>query len=192
MVDRSVALGLGVICIVLVAGLGGVIALYTFAISDRDNTIAGKNNQIASLNAQTSQLSSNLTNLQNQVASDNNTITDLTNQVNQLTYMLTHESLVLFSNNSMYIFTGKWGIPVLWNYTFTKAGCVCVWVNQSTNIYVNFEYSSNGTKYDSDQTGVGTGGITVFPISATTNLNIIVGTFDDSMPTLAITVTYYY
>jgi prefoldin subunit 5 len=63
MVRRSVSVVLGIICIILTAFLGGTMAYYTLAISDRDNTIAGKNNQIDSLNSQISQLRSNVTSL---------------------------------------------------------------------------------------------------------------------------------
>jgi len=59
MVSRSVVVALGIICIILIACLGGAMAYYTLAIGDRDNTITSKNNQIYSLN-------SNVTNLQNQ------------------------------------------------------------------------------------------------------------------------------
>jgi prefoldin subunit 5 len=62
-VRRSVAVALGIICIILIACLGGAMAYYTLAISDRDNTIASKNNQIDSLNSQISQLRSNVTSL---------------------------------------------------------------------------------------------------------------------------------
>ena len=64
MVRRSVAVALGIICIILIACLGGAMAYYTLAISDRDNTIASKNNQIDSLNSQISQSRSNVTSLQ--------------------------------------------------------------------------------------------------------------------------------
>ena len=53
-VRRSVALGLGIICIVLIAGLGGELAFYFLMVSDRDSTIARKDNQITLLNSEIS------------------------------------------------------------------------------------------------------------------------------------------
>jgi hypothetical protein len=70
MVSRSVAIALGIICIVLVASLAGAFAYY----------VNDKNNTISSLNSQLSQLNSNVTNLQNQVASLNSTINELLNE----------------------------------------------------------------------------------------------------------------
>jgi cell division protein FtsL len=60
MVRRSVAVALGIICIVLVAGLVGVFAYYMPMISDKDNTIS-------SLNLKISQSNTNNTNLQDQI-----------------------------------------------------------------------------------------------------------------------------
>lgn len=74
-VRRSVTIALGIICIILIAGLGGVIVTYTVVISNRDSQIASiysqiadQNHTISSLYSQISQLNSNVTNLQNQVA----------------------------------------------------------------------------------------------------------------------------
>jgi DNA-binding transcriptional ArsR family regulator len=39
-VRRSVAIALGIICIILIAGFGGAMAYYTFTISDKDRTLA--------------------------------------------------------------------------------------------------------------------------------------------------------
>jgi hypothetical protein len=44
-VSRTVAIALGVVCIILVAGLGGAIAYYTTTINGKDNTITTITNQ---------------------------------------------------------------------------------------------------------------------------------------------------
>jgi hypothetical protein len=59
--ERKVArkgfiIALGIICVILVACLGGVIAAYTFVLSDKDKTIS-------SLTSQISELSSNVSNI---------------------------------------------------------------------------------------------------------------------------------
>jgi len=61
-VRKGIVIALGIICVILVASLGGVIAAYTFVINDKNNTIS-------SLDTQVSLLKSNVTNLQNQINS---------------------------------------------------------------------------------------------------------------------------
>ena len=58
---KGILIALGMMCIVLVACLGGVVAAYTLMIND-------KNNAISSLDYQISQLNSSVAKLQNEVA----------------------------------------------------------------------------------------------------------------------------
>jgi hypothetical protein len=58
-VRRSVAIALGIVCILLIASLGGTLAYYTVTIRNKENELASANNMI-------SQLNTNATNLQNQ------------------------------------------------------------------------------------------------------------------------------
>jgi hypothetical protein len=58
-IGRSVAIALGIICILLIASLGGVLAYYTMIIHNKENEVASANDTI-------SQLNTNVTNLQNQ------------------------------------------------------------------------------------------------------------------------------
>jgi len=74
---KGIVIALGIICVILVACLGGVITAYTFVIND-------KNNMISSLDSQISALNSNVTNLQNQIASANFTIKSLTANLTNL------------------------------------------------------------------------------------------------------------
>ncbi len=76
-VGKGVIVALGIICIILVACLGGVVAAYTLMMSDRSNTISSLNNQV-------SQLNSTVASLQGQVVSENSTINSLTSQVANL------------------------------------------------------------------------------------------------------------
>jgi hypothetical protein len=70
LVSRNVAFALGIICVVLVAGLVGALAYY----------VNDKNKTISSLNLKISQLNTNNTNLQNQIYSLNSTINELLNE----------------------------------------------------------------------------------------------------------------
>jgi hypothetical protein len=72
-VGRSIAIALGIICIVLLAGLIGLFG-----------TINDKNAQISSLNAQIYQLNSNVTNLQSNVSRLNSTVLQQQSQLNEL------------------------------------------------------------------------------------------------------------
>jgi hypothetical protein len=53
---KGIVIALGVICVILVACLGGAIAVYIFIINDKNNTIS-------SLKSQISELSSNVSNI---------------------------------------------------------------------------------------------------------------------------------
>lgn len=77
MVGKTVAIALGLVCIILVVGLIGTFAYYAPMISD-------KNNMISSLDAQISKLNSNVTNLQKQITSDNATINSLISNATML------------------------------------------------------------------------------------------------------------
>jgi len=78
-VRRSVAIALGIICIILVAGLGVVMAYYTMAINDKDNQISSINAQLAAITGNNTNM--NATEIINQL---NANITNLTNEKNQL------------------------------------------------------------------------------------------------------------
>jgi predicted PurR-regulated permease PerM len=69
MVRRNVVVALGMVCVVVAAGLVGVFAYY---VNDENNTIS-------SLNSQISRLNSNVTNLQNQVTIQQKALNDLRN-----------------------------------------------------------------------------------------------------------------
>jgi hypothetical protein len=81
MVSRNVAIVLGIICIILVAGLGGVTTFYTSVVRDRDSTIAGKDNQISSLDSQIASLNASLN---SQMSEENNTISSLNYQISRM------------------------------------------------------------------------------------------------------------
>jgi hypothetical protein len=64
---KGVPIALGLICIILVACLGGLAAAYTLMISDKNSTISSLNHQISQLNSSVSNLTSQVTNLQEQL-----------------------------------------------------------------------------------------------------------------------------
>jgi prefoldin subunit 5 len=80
MVSRGVFVALGIICIILIAGLAGAFAYY----------VTGKNNTISSLNTQVSSKDSQISQLNAQIWDKNNTIFTLNSQIAQLNSSVTN------------------------------------------------------------------------------------------------------
>ena len=77
MVSRNVAVVLGIVCVLLIAGLGVAIGYYTMTINNKDTTISDNDMTISQLNA-------TITDQINTIASLDANITNLTNENNQL------------------------------------------------------------------------------------------------------------
>jgi uncharacterized coiled-coil protein SlyX len=86
MVRRSVAIAIGIICIILVACLVGAFAGYMLIANDKNNTI--------------SSLHSEVTALQNQILSDNSTINSLNPQIAELENQLASDNSTVASDNA--------------------------------------------------------------------------------------------
>jgi len=84
MVRRSVAIALGIICILLVVGLAGAVAIYMPMINDKDTKISSQASQISSLQAQNNQLQTWLDGNASQNANLQGQADSLQNQVNSL------------------------------------------------------------------------------------------------------------
>jgi hypothetical protein len=172
MVNRSVAIGLGIASIILVAGLVGVFAFYTSIVDDKDNAIAGKDNQIASLN-------SNVTSLQNQV----NNLSDALN----------------LQKSSIWVDFGTVNImssapACVKNAAF--AGYVSVEVSLQYNVTVEVRYFAHAVNYENSVI-LGNSGTAVFPVLPSDILFYISQTWSEdfvlSGPLYAtVTITYYY
>lgn len=94
-VGRNLAIALGIICVVLAAGLVGAVANYTLIINNKDSAIQSKDSQIQQLqtwlqenntyyNFQINSLNSQIESLQGQVASANSQISSLNSQITTL------------------------------------------------------------------------------------------------------------
>jgi len=197
-VRRSVAIALGIICIIFIAGLGGVMAYYSMVVNDKNTTYgsyvsshshtdsdynslqSAYNNYVSShshTNSEYDSLSSQNTNLQNQV-------NDLTGIVNLA------KSTIWVNQQTVSQPAGSYSE---WTFSATYAGYISVVVYSSTtsNTGVRVIYSSHGASYD-NQIGVGTGGTAVFPILPA-SIHIRVGNSNWlNGATETVTVTYYY
>ena len=121
---RSAVVALGIICILLIAGLGGTIAYYAIATNSKQNELNSMDNTISSLNYQISQLNSTVTNLQKQIASDNSTIDSLKSLVANLlppdTAEGVNEQLGLQLTMTLQKTNYSLGEPVNMNFTITN------------------------------------------------------------------------
>lgn len=187
MMRRSVAVALGITCIILAVGLVGAIANYALIISDRDNTIA-------SLNSQVFQLNTNATNMQKQIDSLNSNVTSLQNQVDNLTDALNlGESTVWVSGGTVNIMDGS---PT-YEENAAFAGYISVEVSSQYNVTVEVGYLSHGVSHQNSII-VGNIGTAFFPVLPSSNISIyIFQTF--SIPFIltgplyaTATITYYY
>lgn len=91
----NVTVALGIICILLIASLGGAMAYYTLTLNDKNNQITSANNKINQLNAAIAAQNATIADRNNTIVSLNANITDLTNQENQLrTWLNGNETLL--------------------------------------------------------------------------------------------------
>ena len=132
---KDIVIALGIICIILIAGLGGTIAFYTSMIKDKNNTIS-------SLNTKVSQLNSNVTNLKQQITSDNTTINSLTSNVTNL-----QNRLNTILNESLSIGDIVMNDPAAWaNRAVMVEGNISSFLPPGFwQSPYNYELSSNGT-----------------------------------------------
>lgn len=161
-VNRSTVLPLGIIFIIVVAGLGGAFAYY---MTDRNNTISVLNSQISDKNSQISGLNATVTNL-------NNTVRDLNDTVN-----LNKSKIVYATSNIVYPpiqgldlpetfiddFHGVIGSAAL-DSRFNFAGYIVVQINSTSNdTYINYTCASHVGTFNV-QTDIGMNGTTVLPV----------------------------
>jgi outer membrane murein-binding lipoprotein Lpp len=169
-VSKAMVIALGLICIILAAGLFGAIAVYMPMVSNLESQIAEKNNTISSLNSQVSSLNSQILALQANFDQVNSTIEDYKaaqaayiSQIESLSNIVSlsvsgtlfeSESFTLAANTSGTIYTGN----------ILYAGCIFVSVESSSNTtYLQVAYLSYGVNYNQTVT-VGTGGSAAFPV----------------------------
>jgi hypothetical protein len=166
MAGRNVAITLGIVCIILIAGLGGLTAFYTSIVGDRDNTVSSLKSQIANLENQVGNLS-NIVDLKvTRVIADNQTI------------------------------TGDQNGEFYWHFDASCSGYVSVTIYDSTDnpTSVTVAYTNFGDEY-LVQKGISTNGTAAFPIMAsmvkwcTVGVGIHFLTYHNSA---TVTVMYYY
>jgi predicted PurR-regulated permease PerM len=164
-VSRKVAIGLAIVCIVLLASLIGANLLYSSMINDKDSKISDLNQQITSLSSH----GANLTILQ-----------AIVNLAASITWV-----------NSKTV-SIQAGYETVWNATAKYAGYVSVQVYSSTtsDTYVRVTYSSHGVNYN-NTIPVGMSGTAVFPVLPA-SIQISIGNPSTTVANATVTMIYYY
>jgi hypothetical protein len=167
-VSRNIAIGIGVLCIILLVGMVGAALHYASVLNDKDSQIAD---------------------LQNQVTFDSSTVDRLTAIVNltNSTVWVNDETINQPAGNSSSTYTS-------WSYAVSYAGYVVVDIlsSSNSNTSVELKYSWNGVNYD-NTVEVGSGGSAWFPVLPSNNIEVRV--INNSFSTSAsetLTITYWY
>lgn len=185
---------LGIICIVLLAGLVGTLVFYipslNLQIAEKDRAISSLNSQLAERDNMISSLSSQISTFQNTLASKDSQISWLNSTILSLfnylylnaSALLVYTSVTQDANSS----------TTIWNDVLQFAGYVVVYVQSSSNTtYVELSYSYREVDYHNIVT-VGTNGTTGFPVLPAL-VKINVGNADAISPvTTSIIAIYYY
>jgi cell division protein FtsL len=178
-VDRKIAIALGIICIILAAGIVGAVILYFSQI----DAIQSKDSEIASLTSQISSLTS-------QIADNSLQIETLTSQKNELQDIVSLAESAIWVDETLIHPAGYYSY---WTFAADYAGYVKVRLETSnvTDNYVRVIYSSHGVDYD-NQIDIVAGGVAVFPILPSTSIEIRFDTKSPVASTATLTITYYY
>jgi outer membrane murein-binding lipoprotein Lpp len=170
-VSRTMVIALGLICIILAAGLVGAIAVYMPMVSSLESQIAEKNSTISSLNSQVSSLTSQVLALQADIEQINSTIEDykaaqraFNSQVESYINIISlNVSAPLFASQSFTLAANTSGTIYTGNILY--AGYISVSVESSSNTtYLQVAYARvYGVNYNQTVT-VGTGGSGRFPV----------------------------
>jgi hypothetical protein len=190
-VNRTIPLVLGMICILLVAGLVGAIAVYSPMVSNLESQIAEKDNLISSMNSTISSLQDSLNQSSTSAAAKDSQIAALNYQISNLfNYINLNVSALLVYNQTIYQNAGA--NTTIYYDMVQFAGYITVEVQSSSNTtYVGLVYSSYGVNYNSTIT-VGTVGTAAFPVLPGA-LYINVGNTETADAVAAIvTATYTY
>ena len=169
-VSRTMVIALGLICIILAAGIVGAIAFYMPMVSNLEFQIAEKNSAISSLNSQVSSLNSQILALQADIEQINSTIEDYKDAQEAFNLQAEYYISILALNESGPLLSPRSFTQaantsdVVYNDAIGYAGSVSVAVESSSNTtYVQAVYSSHGVNFNQNVT-VGTGGTAVFPV----------------------------
>jgi outer membrane murein-binding lipoprotein Lpp len=177
---RTMIIALGLICIILAAGLFGAIAVYMPMVSNLESQIADKNNTILSLNSQVSSLNSQVSSLQADIDQINSTVEDYKAAQQSFNSQVEYYLSIIYLNETEYLFTPRnFNIAAntsdaVYTGNILYAGYITVDVTSSSNTtYLQVAYSSYGVNYN-QTVPVGIQGSGLFPVLPG-ELTVIIG-----------------
>ncbi|MGB9842074.1 MAG: hypothetical protein ACPLKZ_05040 [Candidatus Bathyarchaeales archaeon] len=195
---KTIVIALGLMCIILAAGLIGALAVYMprvnsleAQVAEKDSTILSLNTQILTLNGQIASLNSQVSTLQEQLNQTNTTMAALQSAI------MTYRS-ILYLNESQYLFSARTvtqeanTTTIAYEGELIYAGYISIGVeSNSTTTYVRVVYSYAEVYCDYNVT-VGTKGTAAFPVLPGP-IQIMVGnTENENTVTATLTARYRY
>jgi cell division protein FtsB len=199
---KPLAIALVMVCIMLSAGLVGVIAVYLPMVSNLDSQIAEKDTELAALSSQVSSLNTQVLSLRTNLAQNESYIANLEEGIDVLNSRLEGYFNIISLNVSTYLFEAGTlqftqeanSSTITFQNVLDYAGYVIVDTLSSSNTtYVQLLYSSYGVNYDHNVT-VATSGVAYFPVLPGA-VEIVVGntepTGSDSVD-MSVVAIYYY
>jgi uncharacterized coiled-coil protein SlyX len=201
-VGRTASIALILICIVLLASLVSVIAIYVPRVGTLESQIAEQNDTIDSLNTQNLAIQSVLSQIASNVSAKDAQIEELTAQLNSIASeynaALSDLNAIIALGKSGYLFQNlpltqdQNSSTAIWNDVLEYAGYVTVEAQSTSNTtYAEVIYSSLGVNYHNDVT-LGESGGAAFPILPGTVLISIGNTDTDIGEPVNATVTVNY
>jgi cell division protein FtsB len=202
-VSRTIVIAIGIVCIVLVAGLVGTLAIYVPQVSSLKSQMAEKDNSISSLNSQVSSLTQQVASLHLQITSlQSNTYSasDVQNIIGNYTQQLSDNNAILTLSKSAYLVQGLQqtlaanSSTSIWSDNIIYAGYFAVQVtSNSSTTYARVIYALpvSGQNFDYNVT-VGTSGTAVFPVLPGTVVFGIGNTELADAVNATVTAVYYY
>jgi uncharacterized coiled-coil protein SlyX len=194
-VPIAVPLVLGLVCIILGAGLVAAFVVYSPRTGELESQLAEKDNTISALQLQVQSLQNNVNQSNSQLAVLNQRVVELTTQISNLQQYYNQVLFLNMSNSLLY----QQGVNLepganftVWNDVLQYAGYLTVQVQSSSNTtWIEVIYSAYGVTYDSKVT-VGTGASAAFPVLPSQVAIIIGNTETVDAVSAAVTATYTY
>jgi len=191
LVRRNIAIGLGIFCIILIAGTSGVIVYYEMALT---NNSVLYNDYV---------LGHSYTNYE--YSALNTSLNKARSEVNDLESTLQLQKVQVYSYENVEIPAVFSTEPEIGEYFLSGdpsfgrfAGVAYIQISSNRNeTYVNVTYSAENLQFDyNSQTDIGTEGMVSFPVLPTSLINIRVLTHSDRFNVIwgkaNVTVTYRY
>jgi len=206
-VSRTVAIGLGVVCIALAAGLVIALVLYAPMVADLQSQVSDQDATIASLNTQVSSLTTQVSSLATQVASLKSSLDQSYNAsevqalIAEYVQQIQDDQAIISLGKSGYLVQNfqvnqtAGGFTPIWSNNLGYAGYVGVQAeSNSSTTYVRIIYPLLGLEdqYFDYNVTLGTSGSTVLPVLPG-EVSIGVGNNDlTDVINATVTAVYYY